>query len=205
VPGGGARALGAGLDDFLKALSSLPAPTVPLLANGSPPPPSTGSPIVPSRIAATARLLGPDEEDDRFGTTLKDKNVLSIELSLQRDGTGMHPIKLRRHRIRMIFDDGSERFPLDPLKVQERHRVNVTVLAYGGGLLFVPLAIETAGNTTGLTSAVDELVMPTARNELKGLLFFDLERASASKPKRLELEYEDAETATVQRTLLDFR
>lgn len=199
------QALGAGLADFLKALSSLPVRTVPTLANGSAPLPSTASPIVPSRITATARRLGPDEEGDRFGTTLKDKNVLSIELSLQRDGAGTHPIKLRRHRIRMTFDDGSERFPLDPLKVQERHRMNVTVPVYAGGLLFVPLAMETAGNTTGLTSAVDELVMPTARNELKGLLFFDLEGASSSKPKRLELEYEDTETATVQRALLDFR
>ncbi len=47
--------------------------------------------------------------------------------------------------------------------------------------------------------------MTTARNELKGMLFFDLEGALTSKPKHLELEFEDVETGQVQRTLLDFR
>lgn len=197
------RALGASVESFLKALASVPTRGAPTTASSTT---ATVAPrIASSRLAATARRLRPDEEDERFGTTLRDKNVLSVELSLQRDGSGTHPIKLRRHRIRLLFDDGAERFPLDPLKVQERHRTNLTVPMLAGGLLFVAVSVETAGNTTGLTSAVEELVMPTARNELKGMLFFDLEGAASSKPKRLELEYEDAETGEAQRTLLDFR
>ena len=201
-----AGALDSSVEHFLKELATLPSRSTSAVAGVAPAPPSTTpSTVASSRVSATAHRLTPDQEEERFSTTLRDKNVMSVELSLKRDGSGMHPIKLRRHHIRLLFDDGTERFPLDPLKVQERHRMNLTVLIYGGGLLFVPLAVETSGNTTGLASAGDELVMPTARNELRGMLFFDLEGAASTKPKRLELEYEDTETGAVQRTLLDFR
>jgi hypothetical protein len=149
-----------------------------------------------------ARRLREEEEEERFSTTLRDKNILSLELSLKRDGAGTHPIKLKRHRVRLTFEDGSQRFPLDPLKVQERHRANLMVPVFAGGFM-VPVMIETSGKTTGMESAGDELMMPTARNELTGVIFFDLEGALSSKPTRVELEFEDAVTGAIQRLALD--
>ena len=55
-----------------------------------------------------------------------------------------------------------------------------------------------------LESSGDELLMTTARNELRGVLFFDLEGTSSSQPKRVELELEDVTTGALQRLVLEF-
>lgn len=188
------QALAASVNDFLKGLTRVSS------APRAPVPPSLAAP--PSLVAAMARRLREEEEEERFSTTLRDKNILSLELSLKRDGAGTHPIKLKRHRVRLTFEDGSQRFPLDPLKVQERHRANLMVPVFAGGFM-VPVMIETSGKTTGMESAGDELMMPTARNELTGVIFFDLEGALSSKPTRVELEFEDAVTGAIQRLALD--
>jgi hypothetical protein len=193
------QALDVAVQRFLKGLARVGAERPVVAAQTAP---ALAAP--PSFVTATARSLHEDEEEARFSTTLKDKNILSVELSLARAGGGTHPIKLKRHRVRLSFDDGAERFPLDPLKVQERHRVNLMVPVFAGGFM-VPLMVETSGNTTGMEWAGDELLMTTARNELRGVMFFDLEAASASKPRRVELELEDAVTGAVQRVTVDIR
>lgn len=197
------QALDIAVERFLKGLARV-AVEPPMVAAHAVPALSPAPAAPRSFVTATARSLREDEEEARFSTTLKDKNILSLELSLARADTGGHPIKLKRHRVRLSFDDGGERFPLDPLKVQERHRMNLMVPVFAGGFM-VPLLVETSGNTTGLEWAGDELLMTTARNELRGLMFFDLEGASASKPTRVQLELEDTVTGAVQRVAVDIR
>ncbi|RYZ01424.1 MAG: hypothetical protein EOO73_35595 [Myxococcales bacterium] len=191
------QALGASVKEFLRGLSR-----VSVRAPAAPAPKALGLP--PSLVTATARRLREEEAEERFSTTLRDKAIMALELSLKRDGSGTHPIKLKRHHIVLTFEDGSQRFPLDPLKVQERHRVNLMVPVFAGGFM-VPFMMEAAGTTTGMEYAGDELMMPTARNELRGILFFDLEGGLSSKPKRVDLELEDAVTGAIQRVPLDFR
>jgi len=183
-----------GADDT-QASADSPAETTP--AAVAPPavvPPSVASaqPALPLRI--TTRRLNDSEQRTRFGTTFADKRVLAMELVLRRvQEATPHALGFRRQHFRLTFGDGTQRLPLDPLKVQERNRGQMTTVIYAGGV-FVPYSMDASHETSGLDKSVDQLVLPPRTGELRGLLFFDLEGVQRPAPRKLEVGYEDLVT-----------
>lgn len=192
------KALGSTASNFLAYLATIPA------VSGTTEAVATASEVhAPSSqpVDITIRVLPDPEQEKRFGTTFSNKQVLAIEIAVRRKVGPPHALRFRRHHFRMVFQGEKERFPLDPLKVNERHRGTMTTMIYTGGV-FVPMTMETAGDTKGLSQSVEDLTMPAEKSELRGVLFFDLEGLSQPVPEHLELDYEDLSTSETMRVVL---
>jgi hypothetical protein len=151
-----------------------------------------------SPVKAKVRFLTPDEQSDRFGTTLGDKQILAVEISVQRLSSPAGRLRFRRQDFRLFYADGSHRFPLDPLKVRERHRIAVPTMVYAGGVVFSAGSIGGTGDTEGLDKAVEELTMREKTRSFKGVLFFDME-GIRHEPVRIEIAFEDVSTGAAQK------
>jgi hypothetical protein len=145
-------------------------------------------------VRVSVRPLSDDEARARFGTTLTDKQILGVEIRVERASTAAHDVRFRRQEFRLTFAGGATLFPLDPTKLRERNRFGVPLFAYGG---IVPLymgSMNMSGQTRGFAgSTVEELTLPGETHELRGTLFFDLEGAPG-QPVRMDVSYEDLVT-----------
>ena len=182
------ESIASSLPSFLRNLSALPESS----ADAPPPVPvaGDGSPDVTTPIRVTLRPLTEDEQRTRFGTTLADKQVLAVEIHIERAGTVAHDLRFHRQDFRLTFASGGARFPLDPTKVRERNRISFPLFAYGGIVPIYMGEMNMSADTKGLASTVEQLTMPSGMREVRGTLFFDLEGA-ASRPMRMDLSYED--------------
>jgi hypothetical protein len=184
------EAMAASIPAFLKQLPPPPAATT--IAAAAPPAPVVADASeIPVRFSF--RPIAKHDQEQRFGTTLADKEVLAIEMHVERAQGEPHGLIFRRQDFRLIFADGTARFPLDQLKVQERHRKQMPIMFYTGGLFIMAGSMESMADTKGLDAEVDTLTFGPKRRALDGVLFFDLENATSS-PANIEAAFEDAAT-----------
>jgi hypothetical protein len=140
------------------------------------------------------------EESAAFGVDLHARSIMSMEMQLTyRDTLGKARLRVRRHDVRMSFSDGTERFALDPGKIYERTRVNVTGAAFAFGLVGAMVASSGDKGRRGqfMDLAIQEKTLDAQHREEAGLLFFDLAGLNAARPTRCTVEFEDLTTGAM--------
>jgi len=180
------EAMASSIPAFLKQLPPPQAATT--VAAATPPTPAAANASA-APVRFSFRPLGKHDQEQRFGTTLADKQVLAIEIRVERAEGEAHGLIFRRQDFRLILADGAARFPLDKLKVQERKQMPLMVYA-GGLFMFVT---ESKADTKGLDAELETLTLGPERRALEGILFFDLEQATSS-PAGIDVSFEDAVT-----------
>jgi hypothetical protein len=184
------EAMASSIPDFLNQLPPPNAATT-LAATAPPTPGIAEAPEAPVRFSF--RVLAQHDQEQRFGTTLTDKQVLAIEMRVERAEGEPHGLIFRRQDFRLILADGAARFPLDQLKVQERNRTQAPIMFYAGGVFIFAGNMERMADTKGLDAAVERLTLGPERRTLQGVLFFDLENTTSS-PARIDVAFEDVAT-----------
>ncbi len=175
------------LPSFLARLADLDAPQADsVIADG----PSVVAATVPIRVSL--RSLTADEERAKFGTTMADKQVLAVEVRVERIG-GSHDLVFRRQDFRLTFAGGQTRYPLDPSKVRERNRYAIPMFAYAGIVPIYVGSMNTGAETKGLATTVEQTRLAAGDREILGTLFYDLE-GTPGKPVRIDLSFEDLTT-----------
>jgi hypothetical protein len=155
--------------------------------------PSEEAPPVRVRVRGLTR----DEENARFGTTLADKQILAVEIDVERTGSLAHELRFRRQDFRLTFRGGAQRFPLDPTKLRERNGLSMAMFAVVG---FVPIYVGSVGMgaaTKSVSNTLEQVALPGDARAVRGTLLFDLEGAPG-RPLRIDVSYEDVLTHETQ-------
>ena len=184
------EAMASSIPDFLKQLPPAPAATA-VAAVVPPAPPTPDASEAPVRFSF--RPLAQPDQEKRFGTTLADKQILAIEMRVERAKGEPHELIFRRQDFRLILADGAARFPLDKLKVEERNRNQTPIMFYAGGVFIFAGNMEGMADTKGLDAQVETLTLGPERRTLQGVLFFDLENTTSS-PARIDVAFDDIAT-----------
>ena len=149
------------------------------------------------KVAIAVRPKTGAEESAAFGVDLHARDILSMEIKLTyRDTLGKARIRIRRHDVRLSFSNGTERFALDPGKIYERTRINVTGAALAFGLIGTMIASSSDKGRRGqfMEVAIQEKTVDAQQREAAGLLFFDMTGLGAVPPTACMVEYEELST-----------
>lgn len=153
-------------------------------------------------------------EERAFGVDLHDDKQMAVELRIDSASTdGATPmVVLYRHDVQLVFSDGTRRYPIDPMKVYEKNRVNRAATAgatMGGALAFGLVgAVVAYGVASGVATTqddnrhqtltiagLDEVRLNQHVSSVTGFLFFDLAGIERAQARSLLIQYEDASSA----------
>ncbi|MGH7790653.1 MAG: hypothetical protein ACRERC_27580 [Candidatus Binatia bacterium] len=140
-------------------------------------------------------------ERNVLGIHLFDNKQMAIGLKVERGDGAPAEVLLRRQDIQLVFEDGTQRYPIDPLKVYEENRIDTSRAAGAFGL--VGFTIATARDNQRRANidsvAIDEWRLSAAVPSANGLLFFDFNGIAKPRGRSLIIEYEDLTTSEVRR------
>lgn len=141
-------------------------------------------------------------EREAFDTNLSAARQLAAEVGFERlpQTDKLVLLAIRRHEVRLVLDDGTERYPVDPLKIYERHRGNPTGATVAFGLMgyLVATADDEARKAHLLDTAWSETTLSASAPRSDGLLFFDMNGIDAARVVALLVDYEDTVTSELR-------
>lgn len=174
---------------------------------------SSDGPVTFSVLPYTSAM-----DESAFGVDLQSQGQMAVELKVETGLGGSSPVAIlfRRQDVQLVFKDGTRRYPLDPLKVYEEHRVDktaaATIPAVVGAAAFGPAGVVVAGIAGHLiagdrddsrrevfgSAALDEVRLDDVTRSSHGFLFFDRRGIPQSQISALRIEYENVVTAEVR-------
>jgi len=131
-------------------------------------------------------------EKSVFGVDLHDGQQMALEVRVERTGSDTDPLVLRRHDVQLVFEDGTRRYPVDPLKVYEKNRINGTGAAIAFGMVgaFIANSQDEDRHRTFAHAGLDEVRLAGNTRSATGFLFFDFDGVAKPAGRSLIIEYE---------------
>jgi hypothetical protein len=127
---------------------------------------------------------------------------MAVELKVETGVGGSAPVAIvfRRQDVQLVFKDGTRRYPLDPLKVYEEHRVNTGAATAAFGLTgyLIAASRDESRREVFSSAALDEVRLNDAVRSAHGFLFFDRSGIPQSQIGSLVIAYENVATAEVR-------
>lgn len=137
-------------------------------------------------------------EQEAFGVNLHRQHIMAVELKVEYNAgeDDRTTFIFRRQDIQLFFDNKQKRYPLDPLKVYERTRINTNTSAFAFGIIGGIAAQSKNKNrfSSFADAAMDQAQLDHKNKAFAGFLFFDLKRIGTGKTELLVIEYENRKT-----------
>jgi len=167
-----------------------------------------GDPFVVSdgRVALSVLPYSPEMEDEVLGIDLHRSDELAVEVAVENlMADAGRVFVFRRHYALAVFDDGTQRYPIDPMKVYEKNRVNLAAAQFWLGLSGYWIAEQTdERRRSGLAKAAsNELRLTQDAPRATGFLYFDTEEVSGRRLVELIVDYEELGVDELWRTTAD--
>lgn len=141
-------------------------------------------------------------EVDAFGVDLHDQHQMAVEFKVETTTADATVVVVRRHDIALVFKDGTRRYPIDPMKVYEKQRVDKIGPIVAFGLIGGAIASNEDQKRQSIfaDAAFDEVRLDSRVTSAAGFLYFDVSGVGQSQGDSLVIEYEDdaAQVRTVE-------